>query len=76
MSEGHTTDFELKVWGRVWVRIAENSIITRKLWRSPTTSIFNCVLKDNSSQKGWICEKVCGIVSAKTMKGERYAKVN
>ena len=39
MSEGHTTDFELKVW----VRIAENSIITRKLWRSPTTSIFNCV---------------------------------
>ena len=43
MSEGHTTDFELKVWVIMWVRIAENSIITRKLWRSPTTSIFNCV---------------------------------
>ena len=40
MSVGHTTDFELKVWVRVWVRIAENSIITRKLWRSQTTPVF------------------------------------
>ena len=72
MSEGHTTDFELKVWVRVCVRIAENSIITRKLWRSPTTSIFNCVLKDYSSQKCWIYKEFCGIVGGKTTKGENY----
>ena len=43
MSVGRFFRFVLNLWVIMWVRIAENSIITRKLWRSPTTSIFNCV---------------------------------
>ena len=40
MSVGRFFRFVLNLWVIMWVRIAENSIITRKLWRSPTTSIL------------------------------------